>query len=244
MGYYQHLQSSSNQAIGGKRHMQTEAKDADLAALLLKINECLVPLWPDAKPLLHYGTCFELLCSVILSAQCTDEQVNAVTPFLFKKYPSAEEMAQAKVEDVENIIHSVGFFHTKSKNLVATAQKISLAYGGSVPSTMGELLSLPGVGRKTANLVLSACFGTPGIIVDTHVMRVACRLGISRKKDPALIEALIRQNLEPDKYTAFSHALNRHGKYVCTARKPACRLDGGSCPLEEFCPQLGLDSRS
>jgi len=220
--------------------MSAEHEDKRLAALLREVGDILVPLWPDAVPLLHYRTCFELLCSVILSAQCTDEQVNAVTPILFKEYPTAREMSCAKVSDVEKIIHSVGFFHTKARNLVASAQKISQEYGGEPPASMEELLTLPGVGRKTANLVLSACYGVPGVIVDTHVMRVAYRLGISAKRDPALIEGLIRHSLAPEKFTAFSHAVNRHGKFVCTARNPACRRPDGRCPLEELCPKIGI----
>ncbi|HOV95107.1 MAG TPA: endonuclease III, partial [Spirochaetales bacterium] len=132
----------------------------------------------------------------------------------------------------------VGFFHTKARNLIATAQRICLENAGEPPSTIEDLIKLPGVGRKTANLVASACYGVPGVIVDTHVLRVSYRLGISAKKDPALIENLIRANFPQDKLTAFSHALNRHGKFVCTARKPGCTLEG--CPLEELCPRIGI----
>jgi len=216
----------------------TDPSRDSLGQFLDRISDILIPLWPDARPLLHYSSCFELLCSVILSAQCTDEQVNAVTPKLFKAYPNAEALALAKREDVEKIIHSVGFFHTKARNLIATAQRICLENAGEPPSTIEDLIKLPGVGRKTANLVASACYGVPGVIVDTHVLRVSYRLGISAKKDPALIENLIRANFPQDKLTAFSHALNRHGKFVCTARKPGCTLEG--CPLEELCPRIGI----
>ena len=216
----------------------TESPHESLGKFLDRTSNILIPLWPDARPLLHYHSCFELLCSVILSAQCTDEQVNAVTPKLFKAYPDAEALALAKTEDVEKIIHSVGFFHTKSRNLIATAQRICQENAGEPPSTIEDLVKLPGVGRKTANLVASACYGVPGVIVDTHVLRVSYRLGISAKKDPALIENLIRANFPHDRLTAFSHALNRHGKFVCTARKPGCTLEG--CPLEELCPKIGI----
>jgi len=204
------------------------------------IREILVPLWPDAKPLLHYSSCFELLCSVILSAQCTDEQVNAVTPRLFRTYPDAPALASVEPEEVEEYIRTVGFFHTKARHLVLTARILTQDFGGKVPSGMEDLLSLPGVGRKTANLVASACFGVPGIIVDTHVMRVAFRLGIYGKRDPAAIEITIHDNVEERYHTAFSHALNRHGKFVCRARSPACIVAVGSCPLEAFCPKIGL----
>jgi endonuclease III len=240
------------------RHSQKAIDDKK--DYLSRIREILVPLWPDAKPLLQYSSCFELLCSVILSAQCTDEQVNAVTPRLFKAYPDAPALAAAEPEDVEGYIRTVGFFHTKARHLVLTARMLKQNFGGKVPSGMEDLLSLPGVGRKTANLVASACFGVPGIIVDTHVMRVAFRLGIHGKKDPAEIEMTIRDNVEERYYTAFSHALNRHGKFVCKARAPACLVAGHeriashariaaspagtiaypSCPLEAFCPKIGL----
>lgn len=208
---------------------------------LTEVYETLVPLWPDAKPLLHYSSCFELLCAVVLSAQCTDEQVNSVTPRLFEKFPDAHALAHANVEEVEQIIHSVGFFHTKARHLVRTASVLVDKFDGEVPHRMEDLLALPGVGRKTANLVVSACFGTPGIIVDTHVMRVAYRLGVQGQKDPAAIEKTIRDNMDERFFTAFSHALNRHGKFVCTARKPACVREAGSCPVEKICPKLGVE---
>lgn len=210
---------------------------------IARIREILVPLWPEAKPLLDYSSCFELLCAVVLSAQCTDAQVNAATPALFRRYPDAQAMAAAEIADVETLIHSVGFFRTKAKHLVLTARKLTLEHSGHVPRRMEEMLELPGVGRKTANLVLSACFGSPGIIVDTHVMRVACRLGLHESKNPGAIEAVIRANLGEEHHTAFSHALNRHGKYLCTARSPACLREAGLCPLEAVCPKTGLGKK-
>jgi endonuclease-3 len=224
--------------IDAAQTTKNELKDANLTERLETIADILIPLWPDARPLLHYGSCFELLCSVILSAQCTDEQVNAVTPTLFKAYPDARALAAAKVEDVEKIIHSVGFFHTKARNLIATARKIYQENAGEPPSTIEALIKLPGVGRKTANLVASACYDVPGVIVDTHVLRVSYRLGISTKKDPAWVEKLIRANFPQNRLTAFSHALNRHGKFVCTAGRPGCMAEG--CPLQDICPKIGL----
>lgn len=216
------------------------ADPSDLKAHIAKIRDILVPLWPDARPLLSFGNCFELLCAVMMSAQTTDEQVNAVTPALFARYPDAQAMAAAEPEDIEPMIRSIGFFHTKARHLVQTAHILAEERGGAVPATMEELLKLPGVGRKTANLVASACFGAPGIIVDTHVARSAVRLGIYAKKDPDAIEAVIRANLASEDHTAFSHALNRHGKFTCSARAPACVAGDRTCPLEAICPKRGL----
>jgi len=212
----------------------------DMRAHIARIRDILVPLWPDARPLLSFLDCFELLCAVMMSAQTTDEQVNAVTPALFARYPDAAAMAAAEPEDIEPIIRSIGFFHTKARHLVQTARLLASERGGAVPATMDGLLALPGVGRKTANLVASACFGAPGIIVDTHVARSAVRLGIYAKKDPDAIEAIIRDNLAPEDHTAFSHALNRHGKFTCSARAPACVARDRGCPLEGFCPKSGM----
>lgn len=205
----------------------------------------LLPLWPDAKPLLDYSSCFELLCAVVLSAQCTDEQVNKVTPALFSRWPDARSLAAARVEEVEACIHSVGFFRTKARHLVEAAGRMVDEHGGEVPATMEGLLGLPGVGRKTANLVISACSGEPGIIVDTHVLRVCLRLGFEAKADPASVEKAIARWTPKENWTAFSHALNRHGKYCCTARKPACQggEDIAPCPLEALCPKIGLPGR-
>lgn len=215
--------------------------NGDYSETLFKIRDILLPIWPDAKPLLNYSDCFELLCSIILSAQCTDDQVNAVTPNLFAAYPSPAKMASALLEDVENIIHSVGFFHTKARHLIQSSQIICEMHGGKVPDTIETLLSLPGVGRKTANLVASACFGIPGVIVDTHVLRVAVRLGLHQSRDPHAIEMKIRGYISDTDLTAFSHALNRHGKFVCQARNPRCMGSGPPCPLEVLCPKIGLD---
>jgi endonuclease-3 len=211
-----------------------------MKAHIARIRDIIVPLWPDARPLLSFGNCFELLCAVMMSAQTTDEQVNAVTPALFARYPDAAAMAAAEPEDIEPIIRSIGFYNTKARHLVQTARILVADRGGEVPDTMEGLLELPGVGRKTANLVASACFGAPGIIVDTHVARSAVRLGIYAKKDPDAIETIIRENLAAGDHTAFSHALNRHGKFTCSARAPACAAGDRVCPLEAICPKRGL----
>ena len=207
-----------------------------IAQRLDMVLAILGPLWPDAKPLLTHGNCFELLCSVVLSAQCTDEQVNRVTPALFARWPDAQTMAMAGLSELETAIRSIGFWRTKAKHLKESATLLVEKHGGRVPDTMNELLELPGVGRKTANLVLSSCFGQPGIIVDTHVLRVAQRLGIADKADPVLVEKLIAHNVAESEWTRLSHAINRQGKYVCRARRPACQ----TCPLSQFCPRIGL----
>jgi endonuclease-3 len=216
-------------------------KSAKPPNLLERVRDILLPIWPDAKPLLSYANCFELLCSVILSAQCTDEQVNSVTPVLFAAYPDPGRMSRASLEHVETIIHSVGFFHTKARHLIQSSAIICEKFGGRVPQAFEDLLSLPGVGRKTANLVASACFGTPGVIVDTHVLRVALRLGIHDARDPAAVETKIRALVPEADLTSFSHALNRHGKFVCKARNPQCVVLGPPCPLLGLCPRIGLD---
>jgi endonuclease III len=206
------------------------------------VFEILSPLWPEAKPLLEYGDPFELVCAVALSAQCTDDQVNKATPGLFARWPDPAAMAQADIAEVEAAIHSLGFFRTKARHLVEAAEIIRTRFGGKVPETMEELLELPGVGRKTANLVLSACFGKPGIIVDTHVLRVCLRLGLGEKPDAADMEKRIAALLPKASWTRFSHAVNRHGKFVCVARKPAC-MPGSPlppCPLWGLCPRIGL----
>lgn len=223
--------------------MESEDGQAVRALRAARAYQILGPLWPDAKPLLRYRGTFELLCAVALSAQCTDEQVNKATPGLFASWPTPSAMASARVEDIEAVIRSLGFFRTKARHLVGAAKLIEGKFGGEVPSTMEELLELPGVGRKTANLVLSACFGRPGIIVDTHALRVCLRLGLGSKPDPADMEKRIAELLPEERWTKFSYAINRHGKFVCTARKPACILPStlGPCPLLSICPRVGLE---
>jgi len=214
----------------------------ELALRTSRIHEILQPLWPDERPLLAYRSPFELVCAVALSAQCTDEQVNKATPALFELWPDPAGMAAARVEDVEAAIRTLGFFRTKARHLIEAAKIMEGRFGGSVPSTMEELLELPGVGRKTANLVLSACFGQPGIIVDTHVLRSCLRLGIGPKADAADMEKRISELVPRENWTSFSYAVNRHGKFVCTARKPACVAASTRppCPLLALCPRDGL----
>ena len=204
----------------------------EICARAQEVRRILVAQWPVAEPLLHYGSCFELLVAVVLSAQTTDNQVNGVTPALFGRWPTPADLAAAAPEDVERYIHSVGFFRTKAKHLVRLARILVERHDGKVPQTMEELLELPGVGRKTANLVASACFGRPGIIADTHFLRVCHRLGLVENRDPLAAERRTEVLIAPEHRTAFSHAVNRHGKFVCTARNPDCP----TCPIQELCP--------
>jgi len=196
------------------------------------VYDTLVPIWPDRGSALSYRSCFELLIAVILSAQCTDEQVNKVTPALFEAYPTPEALAGARLAEVETLVRTTGFYRAKAANIVGAAAIIARERGGAVPDTIEELVKLPGVGRKTANLVVSVCFGKPGIVVDTHVLRTARRLGLAPTDDPGKSERMLGSALPESMWTAFSYALNRHGKYVCRARKPLCP----ECPLAGLCP--------
>jgi endonuclease III len=182
-------------------------------------------------PLDHRNT-FELLVAVILSAQCTDEAVNKVTPELFRRYPDPEKLARASTEDIEKHIRRLGLFRAKARSLKRCAKQLLEEFNGQVPSTMKELTRLAGVGRKTANVVLGHAFGIPGIAVDTHCRRVAIRLGLTRDQDPVKIESDLCRLLPPEEWTAFSHRLILHGRKVCFARKPAC----DRCMLSDLCP--------
>ncbi len=197
------------------------------------IVEALKALYPDGICSLDYGKDYELLFSVRLSAQCTDARVNLVTPELFSKYPTLEAMANADVADVEDIIHSTGFFRAKARDIVLCAQMLLAEHGGKVPNDMDALLKLPGVGRKTANLVLGDIYGTPGVVVaDTHCIRISGKLGLTDgTKDPGKVEQQLRKVLPPEESNDFCHRLVLHGRAVCTARSPKC----GECTLAPWC---------
>lgn len=186
---------------------------------------------PEAKVELSHRSPFELLVATILSAQCTDQRVNQVTPVLFQRYKSASELAKAKLPELEGIIRSTGFFKSKAKNLVACAGAITTQFAGRVPDRMDDLVTLPGVGRKTANVVLAQAFGQPAIVVDTHVKRVSNRLNLTGSDDPVQIEQDLQQLLTPSQWSAVSQRLLLHGRYVCVARKPLC----GRCPIYDDC---------
>ena len=197
------------------------------------IVDALKELYPDSLCSLQYEKDYELLFAVRLSAQCTDERVNKVTPALFARFTTLESFAQADIEEVGQYIHSCGFFRGKSKDLVLCAQMLLSEYGGKVPGNMEDLLRLPGVGRKTANLILGDIHNTPGVVVaDTHCIRITGRLGLTDgTKDPAKVETQLRAVLPPEESNNFCHRMVLHGRAVCTARKAMC----GSCILAPWC---------
>lgn len=193
---------------------------------LLKIR------YPDAPCALHYKTDYQLMIAVRLSAQCTDARVNLVTPALFAAYPTLEALAHADIGDVEHYIHSCGFYRHKARDIVLACQMLLERHGGKVPGTMEELLALPGVGRKTANLLLGDLYGVPGSVVcDTHCIRICERLGLSKGKDPEKVEKQLRKILPPEESSDFCHRIVLFGREVCTARNPKC----DQCELAPLC---------
>jgi len=193
--------------------------------------------YPDARCALDHRNAFELLVATILSAQTTDVRVNLVTPKLFSRYPNAAALARARQADVEAIIKSTGFFHNKARSIIGMAQAVVADHGGKVPGTMDELLTLPGVGRKTANVVLGNAFGlNEGVVVDTHVARLSKLLGLTRQTDPVKIEQALMKLFPRDDWALLSHLLIFHGRRVCIARRPKC----GECVLADLCPSARL----
>ena len=214
-----------------------------------QVNEIvrrLLAEYPDAVCSLDYGKDYELLFSVRLSAQCTDERVNMVTPALFARFPTLEAFAGADVEEVERYVHSCGFYHAKARDLVACAAVLLEKHGGKVPNTMEELVRLPGVGRKTANLILGDIYRVPGsVVVDTHCIRIANRLGlVDGLKEPEKIEKALRDILPPESSSDFCHCIVFHGRAVCDARRPRCEM----CCLRDLCryaeTDAGMDQRT
>lgn len=198
-----------------------------------EILRVLRATYPDAHCELHHHGAFQLLVATILSAQCTDVRVNMVTPALFKKYPDAEKLAAAKQEEIEELIRSTGFFRNKAKNLIAAARALVDKHAGEVPRDLEKLTHLPGVGRKTANVVLGNAYGIEaGIVVDTHVARLSQRLGLTKNTDPVKIERDLLKIIPRDAWTLWSHLLIWHGRRRCAARKPDCL----HCELRGFCP--------
>ena len=201
-------------------------------AAIKRIIETLKDIYPDALCSLQYDKDYELLFAVRLSAQCTDERVNKVTPALFERFPTLESFAEADPKEVGEYIHSCGFFNGKARDLVACAQQLLEKHGGKVPGTMEELTALPGVGRKTANLILGDIFGQEGYVCDTHCIRITGRLGITDgSKDPLQVERQLRQVIPPKESSNFCHRMVLFGRDVCTARSPKC----GECPLKKDC---------
>jgi len=211
----------------------------DPKAQAKRVVAALEALHPDADcALVHEGP-FQLLAATILSAQCTDARVNLVTPVLFAKYPDAPAMAAAEPDELEEVIRSTGFFRAKARSLLGMATRLRDEFGGEIPRDLETLTSLPGVGRKTANVVLGTAFGlASGVVVDTHVKRVAFRLGLTANTDPERIERDLMAILPRAEWVVFSHRVILHGRQLCLARKPWC----GKCPLASFCPKVGVRS--
>jgi len=187
--------------------------------------------YPLADCTLDYDKAYELLFSVRLAAQCTDARVNEVTPALFSAYPTLESIAAADIADIERYVRSCGFYHAKARDIVASAQMLLSEFGGRVPDTMEDLLRLPGVGRKSANLILGDVYGKPAVVVDTHCIRLTNRIGLSVGKDPAKVEAQLREQLPPEKSNDFCHRMVLHGRAVCDARRPRCE----ACCIRRLC---------
>lgn len=209
------------------------AKKTDVSALLAALRK----LYPKHIIPLHHQSAWQLLCAVILSAQCTDARVNQITPHLFKKYPTAHALAAADIREVEKIIHSAGFYHSKALSLIESSTRICEVFGGEVPQNMEDLLSLRGVARKTANVMLGDYFKKPaGIVVDTHVKRLAFRLGLTKQTDPVKVEKDLVKIIPYEYWGWIAIALILHGRQVCNARKPLC----SQCKMAPLCPQKGV----
>jgi endonuclease-3 len=201
-----------------------------------RIVRLLARQYPDAQCALRHEGPLQLLVATILSAQCTDVRVNLVTPALFARYADAKAFAEAKPRELEEAIQSTGFYRNKARSIIACCRDLVARHGGKVPATMEELVPLPGVGRKTANVVLGTAFGVPGITVDTHVRRLSRRMGLTRKDDPKKIEQDLMALIPRKEWTMFSHRMIFHGRQVCFARKPNCP----GCILNKVCPKIGV----
>ena len=196
----------------------------------------LTKSYPNVRCELDYNSAFQLLVATVLSAQCTDKRVNQTTPALFKKYPNPKRMAKADLIDIQRLVKSTGFFRAKAKNIKGLSNKIMEKFGGDVPSNLDDLITLPGVGRKTANVVLGHAFGIPGITVDTHFGRLSRRFGWSKQSDPVKVEFEVGELIPEKEWTNLSQRMIWHGRRVCHSRKPAC----GACPLAKLCPSYGI----
>ena len=199
-----------------------------------QIISVLKERYPEALCALHYDKDYELMIAVRLSAQCTDARVNLVTPALFERFPTLDAFADANISEVERYVHSCGFYKHKARDIVLACQMLREVYDRKVPDTMQELLKLPGVGRKTANLLLGDIYGQPAVVCDTHCIRIANRLGLAKGKEPEKVEAQLRAILPPDESSAFCHRIVLFGREICSARNPKC----GECPLRPFCREF------
>lgn len=225
------LKSSKTSKLSSKRFKENfEDKKARAA----KVVSLLAKRYPDAHCALDHENAFQLLIATILSAQCTDERVNKVTPALFKRFPTPQSYLNADILEIEGLVRTTGFYKNKAKNIKACAEELVAKYNGEVPQTMEELHALPGVGRKTANVVLGNVFGVPGLVVDTHVTRLSNRLGFVKGTDAVKLELELQKIIAKKNWTMYSHYLITHGRAVCTARNPDCK----NCFLNLHCPQL------
>jgi endonuclease-3 len=196
----------------------------------------LTKSYPNVRCELDYNSAFQLLVATVLSAQCTDKRVNQTTPALFKKYPNPKKMAKADLKEIQKLVKSTGFFRAKAKNIKGLSNKIMEEFDGDVPSNLDDLITLPGVGRKTANVVLGHAFGIPGITVDTHFGRLSRRFGWSKQNDPVKVEFEVGDLIAEKEWTNLSQRMIWHGRRICHSRKPAC----GACPLAKLCPSYGI----
>jgi endonuclease III len=213
--------------------MKTKDELRNRARQILRL---LKKQYPDAKCALNYENPLQLLIATVLSAQCTDVRVNIVTPALFERYPNAEAFAQAESRELESAIQSTGFFRNKARNIRECCKQIVAEHGGQVPGTMEQLVHLPGIGRKTANVILGNAFDVPGITVDTHVSRVSHRLGLTKHTNAEKIERDLMEVIPKKEWTMFSHRMIYHGRQICLARKPKCDV----CVLNKICPKIGV----
>ncbi len=228
----------ASKTVKSSRRPVAKASLAKLKEQAARVIERLKADYPDATCALRHDTPFELLVATILSAQCTDVRVNMVTPELFRRWPTANEMADAPIQSIEKVIQSTGFFRNKAKNIRAMSQALVEQYDSEVPRELEQLVKLPGVGRKTANVVLGTAYGlATGVVVDTHVTRLSRRLGLTKHNDPVKIEQDLMVIVPENEWVDFSHRLIFHGRAICVARKPKC----GECSMKSFCPKVGVE---
>ncbi len=229
--------SLASHRASGSRSIPSMATPSPEKRLAAKVTRALRKDYPDAVCALTHATPLQLLVATILSAQCTDERVNQVTATLFQKHPTAADLANLRLSQLEKLIQSTGFFRNKAKNIQGCCQQLVEHYGGQVPQDLDQLVELPGVGRKTANVVMGTAFGAAtGVVVDTHVKRLSQRLGLTTATDPEKIEQELMKLLPRKEWIEFSHRMIHHGRQVCQARKPAC----DECSMLTFCPRVGV----
>jgi endonuclease-3 len=219
------------------RGKKPAAAKFDTQSVAARVVAHLAADYPDVTCALENESAFELLIATILSAQCTDERVNMVTPELFRRWPTPAAMATAPIEAIEKVIHSTGFYRNKAKNIKACSRVLADKYDGEVPRDIDAMVALPGVGRKTANVVLGTCYGlATGVVVDTHVTRISKRLGLTKHSDATKIEQDLMRLVPQDQWVDFAHRMIHHGRRICTARKPKC----DECSMQSLCPKIGV----